>query len=48
MSLHSQVVVGGIASLAPESCARGAYMVEKDGKLFQGHFPEWTYKGWQD
>mmetsp|Transcript_96979 Transcript_96979/g.230677 ORF Transcript_96979/g.230677 Transcript_96979/m.230677 type:complete len:351 (+) Transcript_96979:33-1085(+) len=26
----------------------GAYMVEKDGKLFQGHFPEWTYKGWQD
>jgi len=26
----------------------GAYMKEKDGKAFQGHFPEWTYEGWQE
>mmetsp|Transcript_42970 Transcript_42970/g.68070 ORF Transcript_42970/g.68070 Transcript_42970/m.68070 type:complete len:350 (+) Transcript_42970:93-1142(+) len=26
----------------------GAYMKEKDDKIFHGHFPEWTYEGWQE
>mmetsp|Transcript_27790 Transcript_27790/g.52148 ORF Transcript_27790/g.52148 Transcript_27790/m.52148 type:complete len:350 (+) Transcript_27790:36-1085(+) len=36
------------AALMRKNVGIGAYKEEKDGKLFFGHFPEWTYKGWKD
>lgn len=37
-----------LREMAIKKTTIGAYMKEKDGKVFQGHFPEWTYEGWKE